>query len=178
MNGSDLKMAKVAITIVALAFLPACDLINPPDWREGTEPIAECVERLGEWDRNLDVAAGARELYVPTYTYDITLLDLEEIQGLVTEGTDQTAGSRGRAATNETSTAIADFKTQPVDEDGAFFLGNDPAFYRVRGIAQPFERIAKEGCERQEANMRLVEIEAAAMQTGSPVDADTSEIPE
>jgi len=169
-------MKHVAI-LLPLATSPACSLFDDTDWREGTEPVSQCVERLRGWDRSLDVASGAREIYVPTFTYDITKMELEAIQDLIGEG-DETAGSRGMAATNETSTAIADFKSQPVDGDGAFFLGNDPAYYRVRGAAHPFEEIAQAGCERQQANMRLVEIDAAAMQTGSPVEADASETPE
>ena len=167
-------------TLGALAFvalLPACDLIDPPDWRIGEEPVSECTQRLAGWDSNLDVASGAQQVYVPTFTYDITKMDLESIQALIGEG-DETAGSRTMASTNETSTAIADFKSLPVDDNGAFFLGNDPAMFRVRGGAQPFENIAQAGCERQQANMRLIEIDAAAMQTGSPVEAEPSETPQ
>jgi len=161
--------AAILTPLLALAFLPGCDLINPSDWREGEEPVSECVDRLAGWDRNLDVASGAREIYVPTYTYDITKLGLEAIQDLSVEGADETAGARGMASTNETSTAIDAFMTQRVDSNGAFFMGNDPALYRVRGPAVPFEQIVPEGCERQQPNMRLIDIQAAAMQTGDPV---------
>lgn len=164
-----MNRAAALIALAACPALTACDLIDPPDRRIGEEPVSECVDRLAGWNRDLDVASGARQLYVPTYLYDITKMDLEAIQDLIGEG-DETAGTRGMAATNETSTAVDAFKSRPVDEDGAFFLGNDPAYYRVRGAAQPFETITQVGCERQQANMRLVEIEAVPMQTGSPAD--------
>ena len=162
-------------TLALITLLPACDLLDDTDWREGVEGAEACMQRLDGWEEQAAIAAAANLLYVPTYTYDITKLDLDAIQALVTDGSDETAGARRMARTNETGTARSQFEGQPVDEDGAFFMGADPALYRVRGAAQRLEAITAAGCERQQANMRLIDIEAAAMQTGSPVDPSDSE---
>ena len=84
---------------------------------------------------------------VPTYTYDITKMGLEQIQVLMVEGSDDTAGARLRAATNEEGTAVAQFMSMTVSDKGAFFMGRDPALFRVRGEAQAKDTMIASGCD-------------------------------
>ena len=49
----------------------------------------------------------------------------------------------------------------PVDENGAFFFGTDPALYRVRGEPTAFGDALPSGCERQRVNMRMIAIDFA-----------------
>ncbi len=167
---------KSVLAIASALLLGGCSLFFPEDPREGEEAVDECVERLtGEiaFDEGEDSAAPGA-MWVPIYTYDITKLDLEALQDLTVEGSDETAGTRDRRVSANTRTAVDAFMKRPVDEKGVFFMGRDPALYRVRGAPKPAGEIVSAGCERQQANMRLLEIEAAAMQTGSP-DEDGSD---
>lgn len=149
----------------ALAILPAiftlsaCSLFDSSDPREGPEEVADCVQRV-----TAALPVDKRSVFdrlegtlVPTYTYDITKLSLDAIQQLAVEGSDETAGRRLTASTNTRSTAVAMFMKQKVDEKGAFFLGHDPALYRVRGNAQPADKLISAGCERQQSDMRLID---------------------
>ena len=56
--------------------------------------------------------------------------------------------------------------SMPVDENGAFFTGSDPSFYRVRGGEQPVEDMITSGCARQVSGMRLIMIDVAQAGTG------------
>ncbi len=143
-----------ALTLAAFALLPACSLFDDTDPREGPETLEACAARVST--DALDITAQDGALFTPTYTYDITKVSLEDLQDLTVPGSDETAGSRGMAATNEASTAVAQFMAQSVDEKGAFFMGRDPALYRVRGAPVPLDEIITAGCERQKSGMRLV----------------------
>jgi hypothetical protein len=142
-----------AVGLVAL-LLPACSLFDDTDPREGPETLEACAARVAADAPGITAQDGA--MFTPTYTYDITKVSLEDIQALTVAGADETAGSRGMAATNETSTAVARFMAQSVDEKGAFFMGRDPALYRVRGAPVAIDQIVTAGCERQKVGMRLI----------------------
>nr|WP_298927661.1 hypothetical protein [uncultured Erythrobacter sp.] len=167
-------MRAVAILPVLL-FLPACSLFDNSDPREGVEPQAECMARyadtLGRQGRNLLVESS--DDVVPTFTYDVTKMDLEAMKVLMVDGSDQSAGRRLTGQHNELSTAVARFKAEPVSEKGAFFLGHDPALYRVRGKTQPLKNVLAAACERQQANMRLVGIDFTTP-TAAPEQTDAS----
>ncbi len=148
------------IVIATLVSLSACSLLYPEDPREGVEAAETCILRVTNTlsdDLEAQLDAGAGRL-VPTYTYDITKLGLEGLQTLTVPGSDETAGARLIASTNEMSTAVTRFKTQSVDEKGAFFLATDPALYRVRGPGMNTEQVIANGCERQLAGMRLIDV--------------------
>jgi len=157
--------AAAAFAITALAALPGCELLFPEDKRVGAETVEACEQRLAGKARDLLAEAEAGDALVPTYTYDITKVSLEDLQALTAAG-DETAGSRERRQTNQASTAVDNFMATPVDEKGAFYMGRDPALYRVRGEAIAAGEIAKAGCERQKPGMRLIDF------TASPVPAD------
>lgn len=157
-----MRRAVVPLLVAALG-LSACnplDTLFPKDPRLGKEAVYLCVGRVRadmtyEAYQALENAPGR---FVPTYTYDITRLDLEAVQGLLAKGADETAGTRLMRQTNNTGAAVERFKQMSVNEKGALFLGREPALYRVRGRAQPASTILESGCERQEPNMRLVEV--------------------
>ena len=157
-----------SITIpAALLSLTGCHILFPEDPREGTELSAECPARVASLLGPTTLFASyAQEMGVPTFTFDITKMALEDMQRLMVEGSDDTAGARAMAATNVASTAVDMFMDTPVDEKGAFFTGRDPALYRVRGGLQPKSTMIASGCARQQNGMRLIMIDVA------PVPAD------
>lgn len=149
----------ILLPLAALTLLPACSLFDNSDPREGAETAEACIARLAGESLE-DTLAPNGELVVPTYTYDVTKMAFEDLQELILPGSDETAGARGMASTNEASTAIAQFMADPVDEKGAFFMGHDPALYRVRGEPVTLDEVAATGCERQETGMRLISFTA------------------
>ena len=136
------------------------DILFPEDPRLGTEAENICVGRVrakmtyAEY-QELETAS---DLWVPSYVYDITNLDLEALQALIATGADETAGTRLIQQTSSTSAAVERFKLTVVDEKGALFFGRDPALYKVRGKPQSASTIIKSGCARQQANMRLTQV--------------------
>ena len=162
------------LPLTALALLPACSLFDETDPREGPETLEACTARVSK--DALDITAQDGALFTPTYTYDITKVSLVDLQELTVPGSDETAGSRGMAATNETSTAVANFMAAPVDEKGAFFMGRDPALYRVLGEPVALDQIITAGCERQKPGMRLTSYSAASYNGRAPdqTNSDTS----
>ena len=168
-----------SITIpAALLSLSGCNILIPEDPRLGVEPEEECVARMKQvlkssfgnegGDAQSDEVGGNEPPFFPIFTYDVTKLGLEAIQKLSVEGTDETAGTTLRAGTNETSTAVAQFMAEPVDENGAFFLARDPALYRVRGNPVFFGGGIPAGCARQQKNMRLMSIEYTRVPKSEP----------
>ncbi|KWV92880.1 hypothetical protein [Erythrobacter sp. YT30] len=146
-----------AVALIPIVALPGCSILFPEDWRDVAEDTDECVARMASTTsardfRNAGIDSGT---WVPTYTYDITKIDLDALQELTVAGSDKNAGRRNMTNTNETSTAVDQFMSQPVDEKGAFFLGKDPALYRVRGEPQQHDNIVRAGCEKQQDGMRL-----------------------
>ena len=172
--------AKLRICILAFA-LSGCSLLFPDDPRLGDEAKDECIIRLTktftyEQYRELETSDGQ---WVPTYTYDITKLDFAAVKALVVEGSDETAGTRLMQQTNQTSTAVEQFKEMDVTPQGAFFLGREPALFRVQGPAQPANTILENGCARQQTNMRLIELDWArpARKPDTDTDTDTDKLP-
>lgn len=164
-------MIRAAFAITALAALSGCELLFPEDKREGAETLEACLARVAATQRDLLAEAAAEDVLVPTYTYDITKVSLEDLQALTVAGADETAGSRERRQTNEASTAVDNFMATPVDEKGAFYMGRDPALYRVRGEAIAAGEIAEAGCERQKSGMRLINFTASPVPTEPEPDA-------
>ncbi|QFT77808.1 hypothetical protein [Erythrobacter sp. THAF29] len=169
-------MKRSAILFFVL-ILPACSLFDNSDPREGSESAEACYSRvLGTMlDKTRNELAESDGLLVPTYTYDVTKMDLDDMKSLLVTGSDETAGSRGMASTNQSDAAVEAFMAQSVDENGAFFLGRDPALYRVRGEPRVFDEIIPTGCERQLPGMRLIAISwqpAPPSEQASPDDPD------
>ncbi|MEM9502247.1 MAG: hypothetical protein AAF941_10445 [Pseudomonadota bacterium] len=148
----------LSATLASLVLLPACQLFDDTDKREGTESVEACAKRLSKWQKDAEDELSGGSAFVPTYTYDITKMALEDVQELIVEGSDELAGTRNMNSTNETSTAVANFMAESVDENGSFFMGRDPALYRVRGEPQTGIAVLSAGCERQKAGMRLIDI--------------------
>jgi hypothetical protein len=149
-----------ATTPLAAIALGGCSLLFPEDPREGVEAEDACIGRV----RSAMTYQESEELrdtsgrYVPTFTYDITRLDLAAIKALAVPGSDETAGTRLMQGTARTRTAVERFMAMEVDERGAFFLGRSPSLYRVRGSAQSLPEILASGCARQQADMRLIDV--------------------
>ena len=154
-----MKRAAWLVSLAAFG-LAGCDLLFPEDKRLGVEAENICIGRVRaklthDEYQQLENAPGR---WVPTYPYDITKLDLAAIQALSAGGADETQGTRLMRQTNSTAAAVQRFKTMAVDRKGALFLGQEPSLYRVRGKVQPASQILSSGCERQQANMRLIEV--------------------
>ena len=158
--------AVTTLTLAAIA-LPGCSLLFPEDPRVGTEPLEECLARFADLASELE-GDDSEARGNPIYTFDVTKLDFDDLQDLIVPGTDETAGQRLMRQTNEESTAVAEFMTYPVDEAGIFFLGRDPALYRVR-VADVWPRDAVQtGCEMQRSGMRLTDVNTARGITVEP----------
>lgn len=165
-EGAFTNAGGVAVCFAALT-LPGCSYLFPEDPREGVEPIAECVKRFAALARELE-DDDSEVSTSPIYTFDITKLAFEDVQELIVPGSDETAGQRLMRQTNEESTAVDEFMTYPVDEAGIFFLGRDPALYRVRvPDVWPREAVQK-GCEMQRSGMRLTDVKTATGITVEP----------
>jgi hypothetical protein len=155
-------MIRATLMVPLLAFAVAgCDLLFPEDFREGDEAQEVCIGRVQAdltYERYNELQTASGE-WIPFYTYDVTKLDFAAIKALSVEGTDETAGTRLMQETNSTSTAVERFKAMEVSEKGAFFLGREPALYRVRGKRQKASDILANGCARQQTNMRLIDLD-------------------
>ncbi|MEO0417584.1 MAG: hypothetical protein AAF249_01880 [Pseudomonadota bacterium] len=157
-----MKLAWFFLPLAALS-LTGCEAYEKlfgEDPRLGDEVEEICIGRVRakltyEEYQELENAGGR---WVPTYTYDISLLNLEAIQDLIAKGADDMAGSRLMQQTNKTKVAIDRFKRMKVDRQGALFLGQKPTLFRVRGATQPASTILASGCQAQLTNTRLIEV--------------------
>lgn len=170
-------MIRFAYASFALLTLSGCHILFPEDPREGEELSEECSTRVaGLLGPTTGFAKYTEEMGVPTFTFDVTKMAFEDLKLLMLPGSDEKAGARAMMSTNETSTAVAQFMTMPVDEKGAFFMARDPALYRVRGGLQPVSTMIATGCARQQEGMRLIMIDVGAVPAGQkpePEDTDT-----
>jgi hypothetical protein len=163
-----------SITLLAFA-LSGCDILFPKDPRLGQERSEDCPARvIGLLGPGTGFADYTDEMGVPTFTFDITKMAFEDMQRLMVEGSDETAGTRAMAATNEDTTAVDVFMATRVDEKGAFFTGRDPALYRVRGGLQPVSTMIASGCARQQSGMRLIMIDIGPVPS-EPVPEETED---
>ena len=165
---------RTVLAIAALVTLAGCDILFPEDPRLGIENEAECIARLGDEPREalLDRVGVGTAQVVPTFTFDVTKMSADYLKTLIVPGSDETAGSRGMASTNETSTAVDNFMAQPVDEKGAFFFGRDPSLYRVRGAPVAVDEAVASGCARQLPGMRLISVTASIVPTEPEPDSE------
>ncbi|MEM7690649.1 MAG: hypothetical protein AAF291_16670 [Pseudomonadota bacterium] len=162
-KSSTSGVVRASLLGAAAISVSACNPIEvlfPEDPRLGDEPINICAARVRakmtyEESQALENTPGR---FVPSYLYDITLLDLEAIQDLIAKGADDTMGTRLIRANNDPTAAVEQFKRQQVDTKGALFLNRKPALYKVRGQAQPASTILESGCKRQLTNTRLREV--------------------
>ncbi|MEP0392504.1 MAG: hypothetical protein ABJ205_07365 [Erythrobacter sp.] len=169
-------MTRFAIIIASGLFLSGCSILFPEDPREGQELNEECPTRVaGLLGPTTGFVQYTEEMGVATFTFDITKMAFEDMQRLMVDGSDDTAGSRAMAATNEASTAVDVFMQTPVDEKGAFFMGRDPALYRVRGGLQPKSTMIASGCARQQAGMRLIMIDVGPVPPEPGPEPETPE---
>jgi len=146
--------------VFAMIALTGCSVLFPEDPREGVEADQACINRVRtamtyQESEELRDTAGR---YIPTFTFDITRMGFSDVKKLVQPGSDETAGTRLMQETSDTTAAVERFMAMPVDEKGAFFLGREPALYRVRGTAQSLPELLTSGCARQQADMRLIKV--------------------
>lgn len=166
MEQSFVNSGGLSVCFAALT-LSGCSYLFPEDPREGTEPLEECVNRFADLARTLE-DDDSEVSTSPIYTFDVTKLSFEDMQELIVPGSDETAGQRLMRQTNEESTAVAQFMNLSVDEKGIFFLGRDPALYRVR-VPDTWPRDAvQKGCEMQRSGMRLTDVTTATGITVEP----------
>ncbi|MEM7778838.1 MAG: hypothetical protein AAF697_00435 [Pseudomonadota bacterium] len=166
-------MKRLLAPLALLATLSGCNILFPGDPRSGVEDVEDCIERLGDEPRSVlfDRVGLDSGQVIPTYTFDVTKMGGEDLRTLIVPGSDETAGSRAMALTKNASTAIDNFMRQPVDDKGAFFFGNDPALYRVRGGPVALDAAVSTGCARQLPGMRLINVTADVFR-GDPQSED------
>ena len=170
-------MRHLFLAPIAAFGLSGCSLLFPEDPRLGDEDKGACEGRVRtsltyQESEELRTVTG---LWIPTYTYDVTMLDFAAIQALSVPGTDETAGTRLMQETNRTQAAVERFMNMDVSEKGAFFLGREPALYRVQGKAQPASQILASGCTRQQPDMRLFAVSWKQARSRAKIDPDTSD---
>lgn len=150
------------------------DFFMKKDWREGPEDVDACIKRVrAAYDKGVVKLLDSDEKRVPTYTFDITKMSFEDVKAITI--LDQ-GGKKGSAQ-------ISGFQAPPwkkraymemnVDEKGAFFMGADPAYYRVRGAPVALADVFAEGCRKQLPGMRLLSFnfhQIGAPETGGLVN--------
>jgi|GEM_PF-1682369 len=166
----EFSLRRVALVTFTLLSLSGCHILFPEDPRLGQERNEECPGRVSSLlGPGTDFADYTEEMGVPTFTFDITKMAFEDMQRLMVEGSDDTAGARAMAATNEDATAVDVFMATSVDEKGAFFTGRDPALFRVRGGLQPVSTMVASGCARQQA---MIDIAPVPTEIEEPEDTE------
>ncbi len=156
--------------LAAMAMLPLAACENPfedKDWREGDEAAEECAARLSgklEVKQLLEAAEGQ---VVPTYAFDITKMELMAINEMIVPASGDSRGSLRTSAFGATAPPVAAFMELSVTEDGAFYFGEDPSLYRVRGRALPGDQVLATGCAMQKPGMRLISFKLQNSSGGS-----------
>ena len=145
------------LVAVSLALpLGACSLFDDKDWREGVEEAAECEKRVGKKRKVKQLLAAAEGDVLPTFTFDITKMDLNAINEMIVPASGDERGSLRTSAFGATAPPVEAFMALDVTEAGAFYFGDDPSLYRVQGpSALPASEILAAGCAMQKADMRL-----------------------
>ncbi len=146
------------LTLTAsLLLLSACE--NPfanKDWREVEETAEECVARLSGKLEVRQLLEAAEGQVVPTYAFDITKMELMAINEMIVPPSGNSRGSLRTSAFGATAPPVAAFMELSVTEDGAFYFGDDPSLYRVRGEAVLGDQVLASGCAMQKPGMRFI----------------------
>ena len=157
-QGSRLRLAAACLSVMLLT---GCDAItgvfSNKDWREGVEDVDACVERVrAEYHEGVLKLLDSNEKRLPTYTFDITKASFEDITELTVLDKGQEKGSVQVSGFEAPPWKLRRFLEMNVDEKGAFFLGADPAYYRVLGKHIALADVFVEGCKQQRPGMRFL----------------------
>lgn len=150
-------MMRASLTFVAAVLLSGCHILFPEDWREGVEEKDACIKRVrAEYHSGVLELLDSDEKRQPTYMFDITKMGFEDIQSITVMSEVEGEGSVTVSGFEAPAYVRNNFVDMRVDEKGAFYVGDDPALYRVRGAPIPLRDIFEEGCDRQLAGMRFI----------------------
>ena len=150
-------MMRLAVLIPALALLAACDLFDDSDPREGVEQNDACIKRVrAEYHEGVLELLESDERRRPTFTFDITKASFEDIKDLTVPEQGGEAGSVQVSGFKAPPYKKRRFLEMNIDEKGAFFLGTDPAYYRVQGEPIALRDVFVEGCRMQRSGMRFL----------------------
>jgi hypothetical protein len=152
---------RFAAATLSLFLLTGCDAVtsvfSKKDWREGVEEAGACIERVrAEYDKGVVKLLNSDEKRVPTYTFDITKMSFEDVKAITVYDQGVEKGSVQVSGFQAPPWKKRAFMGMNVDEKGAFFMGADPAYYRVRGEPLALAEVFAEGCKRQRPGMRLL----------------------
>lgn len=166
---------RVAPIIPALAMLAGCNLFDDSDPREGLEDIDACIKRVSaEYHEGVVDLLQSEERRRPTYTFDITKLSFDDIKDLTVPDEGGEAGSVQMSGFKAPPYRKRMFLEMNVDEKGAFFLGADPAYYRVQGEPIALQDVFADGCKKQRPGMRLLSFTFENPPTSGTGSGDTN----
>lgn len=165
-------MRRYPFIFLTLLVMPGCSLLFPEDWREGVEETDKCIARVkGEYHKGVLKLLDSDEQRQPTFTFDITKMSLDDINAMTVSGEGNEKGSVRISGFEAPAYKLINFLDMGVDEKGAFYVGADPSYYRVRGEPIALRDVFSEGCNRQKPGMRFLSFTF----TGLPeINADTS----
>ncbi len=135
--------------------LAGCDLFDDKDWREGTESAEECTARVAKKLEVKQLIEATDGNVLPTFTFDITKMDLNAINEMIVPASGNQRGSLRTSAFGATAPPVEAFMALDVSEAGAFYFGDDPSLYRVQGKVLTADEIVPAGCAMQKTGMRL-----------------------
>ncbi|AWW74676.1 hypothetical protein CD351_09600 [Erythrobacter sp. KY5] len=166
---------RVAATLLSLASLSACDLFNDEDPRVGVEEIDACIERVrSTYHEGVLDLLDSDEQRRPTYTFDITKMGFDDIKDLTVPDQGDEKGSVQVSGFEAPGYVKRRFLEMNVDGKGAFFLGADPAYYRVQGEPIALKDVFSEGCKQQLSGMRFLSFTFAPVPASGDVTDDSS----
>jgi len=155
-------MLRPLVTVcLSLGALSGCadivKLFSEEDWREGDEEIADCIKRVRSgYHEGVIKLLNSQERRQPTYTFDITKASFGDIKELTIPDQGSEKGSVMVSGFKAPPRKLRMFMNMRVDKKGAFFMGVDPAYYRVLGEPIALADVFVEGCQRQRAGMRFL----------------------
>ncbi len=179
-NGAR-RLLPSSAACLSLALLTGCDaidnLFSNKDWREGTEEIADCIERVrAGYHEGVVKLLDSQEKRKPTFTFDVTKAGFEDIEELTILDQGEEKGSVIVSGFGAPPYRLRRFLNMPVDEKGAFFMGVDPSYYRVQGEPIALKDVFTEGCDRQRPGMRFLSF--TFKNPDAPNDADGEPVPD
>jgi hypothetical protein len=161
LGASRRVLLRSAAACLSLVLLPGCDAITSAfsnkDWREGVEELDSCIARVkAEYDKGVVALLDSQEKRLPTYTFDITKVSFEDVKELTVLDRGSEKGSVQVSGVEAPPWKKRAFLESHVDEKGAFFMGADPAYYRVQGEPIALADVFAQGCKMQRPGMRLL----------------------
>lgn len=149
-KGTDISSILVIGAALALS---SC---SRPDWREGIEKPEDCIARVSEGGEGLFSQPAAQKfMWVPTFTFDITMMDQEARQELLASNASASQEAADASVTSEGEVTIGTFTAEMAS---ASVVVGDPILYTMQDDPVAIASSVAAGCALQRPDMRLVSL--------------------